>query len=338
GRGLARQLGAVTEKLSSLEKATGDGKLDIDILPILSRLDNVERALRSGDGANSETVSIVDERLKQFERLFNAQSTAPVSVDLGPVEGRLSDIETALLSRTDAGSADVGSIEARLGGLESLVSERFSAIQTSLSAERPTDGDTAMALQSEIKALAGAVATGNASQERFTSSLRSEIQSLARTDTAGDEQLRVQIVALKEQLAQGDQAEATGRADFVRELGEVHEALVNLHSNQQAISQSIDMWRNETNGSVNNVVSRLAAFEQNQSGPGEEIGELSRNLDQMYRITVERYHRRNRFWFWLFGTDDWIGASWPSQTARVEAELQAMKRSAAEVSEQQTLQ
>jgi hypothetical protein len=35
----------------------------------------------------------------------------------------------------------------------------------------------------------------------------------------------------------------------------------------------------------------------------------------MYRFIIERYHRRHGFWYWLFGTDDWMGASWPSRKA-----------------------
>jgi len=42
-------------------------------------------------------------------------------------------------------------------------------------------------------------------------------------------------------------------------------------------------------------------------------------------MMIERYHRRNRFWYWLFGTDDWIGTSWPSQAEAIEAERQRLK-------------
>jgi hypothetical protein len=45
----------------------------------------------------------------------------------------------------------------------------------------------------------------------------------------------------------------------------------------------------------------------------------------MHRVTIERYFRRNRFWYWLFGTDDWVAASWPSQSHRIAEELKAVK-------------
>ena len=108
----------------------------------------------------------------------------------------------------------------------------------------------------------------------------------------------------------------------------VMEAIMKLNSNQHSISQSVESWRGETVGSVDTVANRLVSFERKlDGGSHEEINRLSRNIDRMYRVTVERYHRRNRFWYWLFGTDDWIGASWPSQAERVEDELRELRES-----------
>jgi hypothetical protein len=43
-------------------------------------------------------------------------------------------------------------------------------------------------------------------------------------------------------------------------------------------------------------------------------------MDTMNRFVVARYQRRHGFWYWLFGTDDWMGASWP---AKKDSETQA---------------
>jgi hypothetical protein len=55
------------------------------------------------------------------------------------------------------------------------------------------------------------------------------------------------------------------------------------------------------------------------------IEQLTATLDHMHKVTVEKYYRRNRFWYWLFGTDDWVAASWPSQAARIVEDLKAVK-------------
>ncbi|MEO1204887.1 MAG: Clp protease N-terminal domain-containing protein [Pseudomonadota bacterium] len=357
---VGQQLDLLTQKFSSLEKATGDGDLDIDIMPLLARLDGVERALRDRDDEQGETLAVVSERLKGLERMVGAQPD--VQVDLSSLEGRLQDIETAVLSQD--GSTSSKGLDDRLDRLEQVFSQQFADMTKGLSFAGGADGDTTAALQAEIKALSGAIATGNASQERFASSLQTEIQSLAGTAGNGsnvaDEilpklQNRLQAISqvgerltafstehqkatnmvaaklemLEKRFTANDKAVAAGRADFVRELSDVHEAIMKLNSNQHAISQSMETWRAETVGSVNTVAQRISDFETRNDGPNEEIRALSANLDRMYHVTVERYHRRNRFWFWLFGTDDWVGASWPSQTARVELELAAMKRATA---------
>lgn len=351
---VTRQLNVVTEKLASLEQATGDGDLDIDIMPILGRLEGVERALRERDNSyDSNMLSTINDRLINVERLANYQPD--VKVDLSNIENRLSDIETAVMSQD--GQTHSHRFDERIDALEQLVRQRFTEIGNQVSLiERSgggggTDPDLVTALQSEIKAIAGAVASGNATQERFVSAVQHEIQSLSSRPVPNMPDFQPMVGNLNDQLVnltrhqqetlaalmqrltdleqrfeRTDEGFATGRADFVRELGDVHEAIMKLNSNQHAISQSIETWRGDTLGSVNTVSNRLFAFEQKLgSGSTEEIGRLSQNLDRMYRVTVERYHRRNRFWFWLFGTDDWIGASWPSQASRVEQELQAFK-------------
>ncbi len=360
---VTRQLNIVTEKLTALEQATGDGDLDIDIMPILARLEGVERALRERDGGqDAGMLAAISDRLINVERLANYQPD--VKVDLTSLENRLSDIETAVMSQD--GPAQSRRIDERIDTLEELVRSRFTEIGNAVSLiDRSggggTDPDLAAALQSEIKALAGAVASGNATQERFVAAVQNEIQSLSSRPIPNMPDMQPMLAGLREQLQglsqfggqlaaiarqqqetqaviverlqdlerrfeRSDEGNAAGRADFVRELGDVHEAIMKLNSNQHAISQSVETWRSDTLGSVNTVSNRLYAFEQKLGGGStEELTRLSQNLDRMYRVTVERYHRRNRFWFWLFGTDDWIGASWPSQASRVEQELRAFK-------------
>lgn len=358
---MTRQLQLVMSKLTALEQSTGDGELDIDIMPILARLEGVESAVRERNGAQDETFVAVSERLKGLERLMGTQPD--VQVDLSSLESRLSDIETAVMSQDS--SVQSNRLDERLDSLEQLVSQQFTKIGQSLSLDRMPDVDLTTALQSEIKALSGALATSQATQERMASSLQTEIKGISAFAAAGGApnldgvfdglQDRLRDVAvmgerlsemsreqqqanaalasrlenLEQRIMRTDEGMASGRADFVRELGDVHEAIMKLNSNQHAISQSIDGWRGETTNQVHEVSSRLVSMQQNLGGPSEDLSRLSQNLDKMYRVTVERYHRRNRFWFWLFGTDDWIGASWPSQTARVEQELQALKRSTA---------
>jgi hypothetical protein len=70
---------------------------------------------------------------------------------------------------------------------------------------------------------------------------------------------------------------------------------------------------------------RFALIEGETQRIGGSVDGLSGTVENMYRMTIERYYRRNRFWYWLFGTDDWVAASWPSQSHRIAEDLKAVK-------------
>ena len=72
-------------------------------------------------------------------------------------------------------------------------------------------------------------------------------------------------------------------------------------------------------------MNRLTSIDRDNSPPVETLNGLNTHMDTMNRRLIERCHRRNRFRYWLFGTDDWIGASWRSLKAAIEAEWQRVK-------------
>jgi hypothetical protein len=109
------------------------------------------------------------------------------------------------------------------------------------------------------------------------------------------------------------------------ELREVHDALIKLNTNQHTLAGSIDQWRLDGVGDVSVIANRLDTIEKTSSKPLAMMETLTASMEQVNKATVERYHRKNRFWYWLFGTDDWLTASWPSQVAAVEAERQTLR-------------
>ena len=90
----------------------------------------------------------------------------------------------------------------------------------------------------------------------------------------------------------------------------------------------ISLWAGRDSLSTDDmalIAARIEGLETKSGQPNEMLKAISVNLENMNRFTVERYHRRNRFWYWLFGTDDWVAASWPSQSQRIEAERLALQ-------------
>ena len=238
-------------------------------------------------------------------------------IDLSPIDARLNDIELALLSQ-DGNLGDHSTIGEsledlrqklfdRLDKLNQNTSSQFTSVHSDIAGERTVFEESSAALGAEIKALAGASATHAASAERNLSGVR---------EALGD---------VDEKLNKFGNDNLETRGKFVDELREVHEAVMKLNENQHTLARSITDWHKDHVKELDSMAERLTQIEENTTKPLEEIRRLSANMDVMYRTTVERYHRRNRFWFWLFGSDDWVGASWPSQTARIEDELRALK-------------
>ena len=114
--------------------------------------------------------------------------------------------------------------------------------------------------------------------------------------------------------------------------------MLKLNQNQHTLAGSMDQWRTDSAADVANILNRLTSIDRDNALPVETLNGLNAHMDTMNRLIIERYHRRNRFRYWLFGTDDWIGASWPSQKAAIEAERQRVKSVAACVSADPAIQ
>jgi len=285
----------------------------------LSRLDERLSSFENAFGQGNESVlgdgGEITKRLMSLEEIIKSAPADPL--DLSPIDARLNDIELALLSQ-DANTGDSSKVDEsledlglnlfdRIDKLNQNTSSQFASVHREIASERTVFEESSAALGAEIKALAGASATHAASAERNLSGVR---------EALGD---------VDERLSKFESANLEMRGKFVDELREVHDAVMKLNDNQHTLARSITNWHKDHVRELDHMAERLSLIEENTTKPLEEIRRLSANMDVMYRTTVERYHRRNRFWFWLFGTDDWVGASWPSQTARIEDELRALK-------------
>ncbi len=300
--GLGGQDVSSQERVSQLEHSL-IGRFDEMLRHLASlseRLSLVEGALQDGRmGAGANTVEL-NERLGRFEKIL-ASNTGGVG-DLSQIETRLSDIELAILNRDDS-SQGVGGLSERLDRLEQKIDQQAHLSQELLSEDGSALERSGVALSAELKAVTGAVASQAATAERLNSNLRERLDKI-------EEQLTVNALE-----------ESESYTALSNDMGELNTALLQVNENQRSLAELLEKWRLESSGDLSVVANRLATLESREIRPSDDIARLSNKIDRMYRVNVERYHRRNRFWYWLFGTDDWIGASWPSQIAQVEREL-----------------
>ena len=332
--GASQQL---VERLTLIERAIEGriAEMSIATASLVERLTGVERAIEGRLSDLSLASTGLVERLDKLELTLTERPAGPV--DLAPIEerfgllevkldpeklsGRFDLLEEALLAREPA--VDAGLAE-RIGDLDRSMDEIASSVRAVEEAERAHRTEiyeTHAALTSEIKAVTAAVA---AEAQR----------SVARHGEAGNamQALGARMVALEKQLADGAKAWADARTAYADDLKELHEALMKLNTNQHTLAASLDQWRLDASGDASVISNRLASLESEAARPmrlleqlSSGMDSLSGNMETMHKLTVQRYYRRNRFWYWLFGTDDWVAASWPSQAARIEAEQHALR-------------
>lgn len=320
----AVDMGPLTERLKAIERAVeNSNSKPAELDAIINRLDIIEEAVLTLDSAKSNDA--LTERLRALDETVAAQRAALMQAT-SSLTADVKSLGTAL-------SAQPGTVER----IQALVTERMQALAGALDRQR---SDIVNGLSERLSALSSTI-DGRLQQssqpiaDRFAAletRVQASTQPISERIGALDTQIKAQLAPVLQKLASIEAlisqtaAKATElQAAHTAELKEVHEALLKLNTNQHTLAGSIDQWRLDGVGDVSVIANRLAAIEKSTSAPNDMLQQLSANVDNIGRATIERYHRRNRFWYWLFGTDDWLGASWPSQTAAVEQERATLR-------------
>ncbi len=313
-----RSQGVLTTRLDAIEEAARASGSDAGA--VIERMNAIERIIQANAAEAARNAERVLEAARQAEEQVKALRAQ--SNDLSTIESRLEIIEQAVLSR---GADKSGEIVQRLADLEQAAAT-----------DRSQNAEATAARLAEIKALANiiehqrseiAVAVLTPLAQRLDVLLATvENRQTEATKTIAMQAER--ITNLERMLGDYATKTAEAQATHALELGEVHDALVKINANQHTLAGSIEAWRQDGSQSFSAVSARLDGFgprfeavEGAALKPIQMLEYLSGSMDRMHRITVERYYRRNRVWYWLFGTDDWVAASWPSQARRLNDEL-----------------
>ena len=255
---------------------------------VLARLAAIERA--------------VSERLSAVEAVLTGGNTV-IPLDLQPIKERLDLIEEAVLSRESDGA----------------VVERLSALGRLLQEERVERTNALAALAADVRALAGAL--GQSGEEGANASLAERLQVLV----ADLEQHRIElgssigdrIAAIERTLAAHGEKAAETHTAYSEELAEVHEALMKLNVNQHTLAGSLEQWRSNDAGEIHLLNARIGAVQEDGAKRLQMLERLSKDMAAMAgTVDDEGEPSRRGFSYWLFGTDDWIKASWQKHIRR----------------------
>lgn len=307
------------------------------------RLQSLEQAfLSSRTPANGELQDRLQDRLSTIERTLTAEivqtRTAIEALvtrpgpDLAPLAQRIAVIEDAVLSRDTSH---------RLKALEVAIEEereRAKAADEALfDALARQPGVDLEALIERVEASRSATAEELAQARDRISALESALgEHAARSETADGQtaedlgSVSDSLSAVRDTLALEfiNTQESVGKLTetFSNELSELHIGLAKVNGNQHTIATALDAQAQDAANAFGILATRIDSLEKATAKPVEMLDALSGTVERMHRVTVERYYRRNRFWYWLFGTDDWLAASWPSQSARIAEELRSIRR------------
>ena len=221
-----------------------------DLGPIEARLAALEKAVsdNAAEGARGW-----GEAAQKIAGLASDLATLPQAApDLAAVTGRLDIIEEAVLSAAGEGA--------------SQLSDRLRAVEEAVAAQRAQTFESTAALVADIKAVSGAIANQQAHSERAQAGVNERVQSLTtvlerqrgefgtrlaepllgrvdalagRLREAGGELAR-NVATIGGRLAAIEGAVAERAQGYVKELTEMHEALVRLNGHQQALAGTLE--------------------------------------------------------------------------------------------------
>ncbi|HEY8194323.1 MAG TPA: Clp protease [Hyphomicrobium sp.] len=292
-----RRQTVLLDRIGTLEATMLESRGATSDQSLVTKLEDIEAGLELRLQEMSQSWAVLSQRLQDLEgsvreRAASAGGPALDEIrqvfDLRPIANRLDVIEEAVLGEQRGGHGDLGDRFDKLHG------EVTRVLATS------TDG--------------GGIETLTSGMDRING-LVDKLDEQHRTVTQATTALAERLAAVENAVTGEIETAAAKHQAYTNDLSEVHDALMKLNQNQHTLAGSMDQWRTDSATDVANILSRIAALDRDTALPVETINSLNTHMDNMNRFIIERYHRRHGFWYWLFGTDDWMGASWPSRKA-----------------------
>lgn len=320
------------DRIGALEMAFRDGGAPAtsgEPSALIAKLGDIEAALELRLQEMSQSWAVLSTRLQELETSIR-ERPAPVeggpAIDMKPIADRLDVIEEAVLGSSQSGFVELGD---RLSRLEDVIGQVMAA---------PTgEGDTAELagrldkihslwdnledLSGNVSGLSGNLAGLGGKFDGLSEKFDAHHGSLVELVTNFGERVSAAERAIAAEI---ETATAKHQA-YTKDLTEVHEALLKVNQNQHTLAGSMDQWRSDSASDVADIMNRLATIDRDTALPAETLNALNTHMDAMNRFIIERYHRRHRFMYWLFGTDDWISASWPSTKTKIETDQHRLK-------------
>jgi DNA repair exonuclease SbcCD ATPase subunit len=307
----------ISDRLKALEQTIGGRPVPAagqEIARLGERFDMIEHVLLERASEATTEAAKLAEKLKAIEEAQAAQKVQALQLN------------AALAAEVNKLSTFVS--QQQLPGAETLMpalNERFQAISMAIDRQRTEIGQTGLdrlmplinerfqVLGAMIERQRGEAATALTQPigERLNeigSSLEARQAEGMRTLTA----LAERIGAIERGMTGYVQKVSEQSTAYDEDIHQIQDALIKINTQQAATAGTLEQWRQQ--GSELGIISnRLAALERLSMRPAQMMEQVAEKVDAMYKLTAVRIEKRNRFYYWLFGTDSWLAASWPSK-------------------------
>jgi hypothetical protein len=242
----------------------------------------------------AETERAFSERLAALESAI-ARQPLPGNTDLSSIDNRLSAIESALRNRP---------LGEGIAGIDPALSDRLWAIEQAFGTERSERASAITALSDEITGVRSAVRLAAQNGEQTQASLTEQMQQLASG-------IGERIGNIEQVLDAQNQRNNEAHAIYSTELSEVHDALMKISANQHTLAGALDNWRNNDSGEIHLINTRIGAVHEDGARRLAAIEKLCADVETLSHLIIDDKSRpRGSFKRWLFGTEDWVKASW----------------------------
>jgi Clp amino terminal domain, pathogenicity island component len=337
-----RAWSAATDRLRTIEESIAEARREGAAAPAVGGTVNL-----------APMQTLITDRFQAIRQQLEQQNIATASLVAQmtePLTDRMRAMEQLIQSRpTGSGEAqlDRGTQE-RLARMEQMVSnlgsqstERMTALERATGAQfdqlasRLGQIDTIAGRLGQIDTIAGRVAQVDQIGTRFDQ-LTTRLGALDAMATRLDQvdvvngrlgQIEQLVTSHGDRAVQYTQQVAQQTANaHTKELSDLQEALVQLGTNQQTLSENIDQWRGDIDGNISIVSNRLAAMEQAALQPSAILKQLQSDMEGIQRVTLADYDQnRKGVRNWLFGTEDIFAGAWRDETRQIRDRLKQMR-------------
>lgn len=331
---VSRSWNLMNDRLQMIEAAvhkSRGGDHGVELVALHDRITGLERAIQAipgSGGIDPRQWAQITERLKSFEAAL-----ARPAGGVGGLGERLDAIETILLERASEASQESAKLAERIKAIEDgqaaqkvqalqlnaglaaevnklstavaqtpggertlpMLNERFQAFGAMLERQRAELASSIVQpLGERLNAIGSALEARQVESGRAIATLGERVAAIERSMTGYVQKIADQAPGYEEDLVQ------------------MQDQLVKLTNSQISMSSAMEQWRQPIS-EINALGNRLAVIERMTTRPAQMMEELSGKVDALYKLTAEKIERRNKFYYWLFGTDSWVKASWPDR-------------------------